>query len=131
MCEQQTFSNDLHDCLMQKDTSRFWKTWNSKCNNKNKSYLISGVYNPVDIVEKFGQHFADACNSDGTLNAPEKAKFEERFVLYPSHSYLSKFVDIETIDKVVYNMTKGKAAGSDSLPIEHILYAHPAFCVIY
>ena len=55
-----------------------------------------------------------------------RAKFEERFVLYPSHSCLSEFVDIETIDKVVYNMKKGKAAGSDSLTVEHVLYAHPA-----
>jgi len=34
--------------------------------------------------------------------------------------------DVELVDQVVHNMKRGKAAGLDSITVEHLLHSHPA-----
>ena len=128
--EQQVITNDLHDCLLQKDVTSFWKTWNSKCKTKSRTYVINGLDSPSDIAESFGRYFSLACTPDNTRNSLEKLKFEDDFKAYPSYSQNSKHFTVEMIDKVVYEMKKGKAAGADNITVEHIQYAHPSILVI-
>jgi hypothetical protein len=92
--------------------------------------LINGLNNSKDIADSFGRHFESACTPDCTQNAFEKARFEEQFNSYPAYLHSSKRFNTELIDKVVFNMKKGKAAGADNLTIEHIQYAHPSLLLI-
>jgi hypothetical protein len=107
-----------------------WKTWNSKWKTKSRTYVINGLDSPSDIAESFGRYFSIACTPDNTRNSLEKLKFEEDFKAYPSYSQNSKHFNVEMIDKVVYEMKKGKAAGADNITVEHIQYAHPIILVI-
>ena len=38
-------------------------------------------------------------------------------------------VSVEMVDKCIDCMKKGKAAGTDGLTVEHLIYSHPAIVV--
>ncbi len=92
--------------------------------------MKNGLNNSKEIADSFGRHFESACTPDCTQNAFEKARFEEQFNSYPVYLHSSQRLNVELVDKVVFNMKKGKAAGADGLTIEHIQYAHPSVLLI-
>ena len=56
--ETQSYTNELHEALLKKHCSTFWKTWNSKFNNRSTSHQIDGCVDEKTITLKFAKHFA-------------------------------------------------------------------------
>jgi hypothetical protein len=51
------YSNDLHDALIAKNGTTFWKVWNSKFEKKRKPLDIEGSSDPFTIADKFANFF--------------------------------------------------------------------------
>ena len=56
--------NDLHDALMSKSGTRFWKCWKSKFDKgSGSSRFIDGLTDGVQTAEAFAEHFRKTCTS--------------------------------------------------------------------
>ena len=56
--EKQIYTNDLHEALMQKQGTVFWKCWNAKFGKaKSGITVVDGVSDANDIVSHFAEHF--------------------------------------------------------------------------
>jgi len=55
----EVYTNDLHEALLRKQGTHFWKCWNSKfeCTDRPISY-INGINDVGAIAEHFAAHFA-------------------------------------------------------------------------
>ena len=48
---------NLHEALMRKNCTAFWKCWHSKFEQSKKCTQVDGYVDPKMIVDKFAQHF--------------------------------------------------------------------------
>ena len=80
--DTQSYTNDLHEALLHKDSTKFWQCWRSKFEINNKCSQVEGSVDVDIIVSKFASHFKEAfsCNN---VNRAESLK----------HEYLSARVD--------------------------------------
>ena len=66
----ESYSNELHEALLRKDNTTFWKCWRSKFAAVNKCVQAEGCVDAGIIVEKFRNHFSksytfnNACQAD-------------------------------------------------------------------
>ena len=52
--DAERISNELNDCLLQKDNDSFWKCWKSKFSSpKTGVHVVDGCTNDSDIAESF------------------------------------------------------------------------------
>lgn len=58
--ELTSYSNDLHDALLAKNGTTFWKIWRSKFKCKNKPLDVEGSSDANIIVDKFANFFPSA-----------------------------------------------------------------------
>jgi len=58
--ELSAYYNDLHDALMEKNGSTFWKIWRSKFECKNKPLDVEGYSNATIIADKLANFFSSA-----------------------------------------------------------------------
>ena len=126
------YTNELHNALLQKNGKTFWKCWRSKfecCNN------VTQVDSSVDadvIVGKFAEYFANiyTCNNE---RESERLK-EEYLKLRTNYSGLPLSNDIafdtELVSKIITELKRGKAADIDGLTAEHLLFSHPILPVL-
>jgi len=57
------YNNDLHESLVNKHGSSFWKCWKSKVDTKNRTIShVDGTTDSKVIVQKFVEHFTSACS---------------------------------------------------------------------
>ena len=56
-------SNDLHDCLVKKDFTNFWKTWDKKFNIRKNDICVEGLQNDSVIVAEFAKYFESVRSS--------------------------------------------------------------------
>jgi len=77
-------TNDLHEALLRKQGTHFWKWWKSKfeCTDRPISY-INGINDVETIAEHFAAHFSRACTSNSTVGADRLKKEYLRL----KHSY--------------------------------------------
>ena len=62
-----TISNELHDLLLQKDQTNFWKSWGSKFKRgKSRCPNASGFTNDFDIANAF-VNFASVCSHNSPI----------------------------------------------------------------
>jgi len=81
---------------------------------------IAGSTNDSDIANKFAEHFATVCEVNGQFNIAHL----NNTATYKVKDCLFTVVDV---DHVIKNCLKfGKAAGSNKLSDEHIIYDHPS-----
>ena len=68
----ESYTNDLHEALLQKKQTAFWKCWHSKIDSKyqRKCNEIEGSGDSGIIVNKFAQHFSNSFS----YNDPEQMK---------------------------------------------------------
>ena len=94
-------SNVLHDCLMQKDNTEFWKCWNSKFKRQNKQCIaVGGLTSSIDIANSFADNFASVCH----YNTPaQHERLKSEFV-----SKISKYSG--TVDNVLLDSELVQAA---------------------
>ena len=66
-----SYSNDLHEALLKKNGTLFWKCWNSKFNTNRKCEEVDGCTDPVVIADKFNRYFSElyVCNNESRANA--------------------------------------------------------------
>ena len=57
-------SNELHECLLAKDTTTFWNNWRAKLGIPNNASVIEGLYCGTQIADKFADYFENACSSN-------------------------------------------------------------------
>ena len=128
------YSNDLHDALMKKNGASFWKCWNSKFDIKsNRLQQIDGVIDPQQVANNFAKHFADACSCQSPDGAARLTKvYNEMRANYVGAPHTNDLdFDAELVEKVLATMKRGKAAGLDTLTIEHLQHAHSLLpCVL-
>jgi len=127
------YTNDLHDCLLQKDGTQFWKCWQSKFEIKsNKCQQVDGCVDNDIIADKFAHQFAKAYSSTNTSRAESlKAEYLQRRVDYSGFALAEEqLFNIELLCKVISNLGRGKAAGLDSLTAEHLLHCDPILSTI-
>ena len=72
-------SNDLHDQLLTKACTSFWRTWKNKVNNRRTiASQVDGYSNASDIATVFPKRFHQACLPYSLEhNAELRLKFEE------------------------------------------------------
>ena len=122
-------SNELHDMLLQKEQSAFWKTWSSKfCKKVKPAEFIDGCNDSSKIANTFATVFATACTNN-SLEASIKLYNEYELC---KEEYVkaaigedTAMIDIELINNSISCLKRGKAAGLDGIEAEHLVYAHP------
>jgi len=131
--ETQSYTNDLHDALISKTGTSFWKCWRSKFEKKNKSsQVIDGLADDTQIAEAFAEHFRKTCTSVNEGQSDRlRSMFRERRHDYVGSPFLDEYMfDVELVDTILSQMKRGKAAGLDELTIEHLVNSHPVLVVI-
>ena len=122
------FSNSLNDALLSKDMESFWRTWRSKFTKTQLPSVIDGCHDEKDIADKFASVFQSVCVPNNAARHAELC--EEFFQLYSEYHISPNIaVSVETVDKCIYGLNKGKAAGFDGLTVEHVIHSHPALVV--
>jgi len=129
--DTQSYTNDLHEALLHKDSTRFWQCWRSKLEINNKCSQVEGSVDVDIIVSKFASHFKEAfsCNN---VNRAESLKHEYLSVHidYLGFSLSSDYdFDTELVSNTIMNLKRGKAH-VDGLSAEHLQNCHPSLSVV-
>jgi exonuclease III len=119
------FSDELNDALINKNQECFWKSWNNKLGGGKKAQIIAGCTDEKSITSKFAAYF-QVTNNVLTESKDEdfKSRFNQRFNEYNVHA-LNFVLTNGDIARLLTNMKLGKAAGSDGILVEHLVYCHP------
>jgi len=109
-------SNDLHDQLLTKDCTSFWRTWKNKVNNRRTTASqIDGYSNASDIATVFVKRFRQACLPNSLeRNAELRLKFEAKLHSYSSN-YDLQWISFDLVDKCVRGMKLGKTPDIDGI----------------
>ena len=57
-----SYTNDLHDALLNKSGTEFWKSWRAKFGVSRTAHPVDGLTNDCDIAVKFANYFEDLCS---------------------------------------------------------------------
>ena len=125
VAETEVYTNELHEALMKKQGSLFWKCWNSKL-DKSKQMVnnVDGITDSAVIDDHFVSHFSKACSSNNATTASQlKRTYDDMRKDYCGSwvDNTSKF-DAELVDSVISKMKKGKAADLDNITAEHLQF---------
>ena len=127
-----TYTNELHEALLKKDGSAFWKCWRSKFEFASKCREIEGCVDNSVIADKFALHFRNtfSYNNLDRVQAlkDEYSKLNENYFGLPS-STTNPF-DTKLVSKIIIDLKNGKAADVVGLTSEHLLLSHPVLRVI-
>jgi len=131
--ETVTYTNELHDALLKKDSNAFWKCWRSKFESHSKCVEVEGCVDPTVVVNKFADHFSQSY----TYNDEDRFKslkdeyncLRMNYYGVPCSIYDLNF-DVDLISHVILDLKRGKAADIYSLTAEHLLYSHPILSLI-
>ncbi len=125
--ESACFTNDLHEALMRKNNSSFWKSFNSKFGNKSKVAIVEGSSDTDTILNKFYDHFSalstpsNSANAFGLASSYDKMRGSYEGDLFdPMEAF-----DAEQVETATCSFARGKACGLDGLGPEHIIFSHP------
>jgi len=134
-CEQQStlsYSNDLHDALLNKNGAAFWKCWHSKFKGSTKCVEVDNCVDPDVIVKNFASYFAEVYTHNNTARANQIVQdyLSMRsdycgFPLTDEHT-----IDAELVGSVISQLHTGKAPDIAGLTSEHLLYSHPSVPVL-
>jgi len=62
------YSDDLHEALLEKNNTTFWKFWRSKFDSTNKCIQVDGCVDAI-IANNFCSHFKNTFTCDNTQKA--------------------------------------------------------------
>lgn len=131
--ETSVYTNDLHEALLAKQSTTFWKCWRAKFEpSKKTAGQVDGLTDKEEIVEQFRQYFIEACSP---LTNKGNANLENCYNLKRS-TYCGTpwsddmLFDVALVDSVIRGSSHGKAAGLDNLSVEHLQYSHPVLPLI-
>ena len=128
----ESYSNDLHEALLKKNGTAFWRCWRSNFGSKSKCSQVEGCIDPDVIADKFADHFkaSISCNDPNRAESLKKS-YLESFITYCGSPITDahKF-DTELVSHVIMGLKQGKASDIDGLSAEHLQYCHPILSVI-
>jgi len=130
---KESFSNDLHAALLNKQGVQFWRCWNSKLENKSiNPSSIDGLSDHSRIVDRFAQHFGKVCSQSDSLEATDLTMlYNSLRPNYIGAPYTEEYkFDAECVEQSLAHMKRGKAAGLDSLTSEHLVHSHPSLLTV-
>ena len=120
-----SYSNDLHDALLRRNNTLFWKCWRSKFETSSRCTEVEQCIDPDVIAAKFASHFSNAYRAN---NADTAESLYKQYLAMPSgycgfpvtdvHS-----VDTELVSSVIARLTRGKAADAVGLSAEHLIHS--------
>jgi len=126
--EMQMYTNDLHEALMQKQGTAFWKCWNAKFGkDKSDITIVDGVSDVNTIVSHSVAHFSKVC-TNSTVGGSERLKSAYNDVRRNYCGQMiddSYLIDAELVERVTSSMKRGKAAGLDNITSGHFQFSHP------
>ena len=132
--EMTSYTNDLHDALVQKDGTTFWKVWKSKFDSRsNKITVVDGLSDAHSVAAKFADHFESCCCSSVTADGSSRLEnvYHAMRDDYNGMPFDDIFTfDVELVDDSIRSLKRGKAAGLDELSAEHLIHCHPALCTV-
>ena len=100
---------------------------NSKFECHYKCYEVEGSVDVDLIAQKFADHFSTADSANDTSRA--SIMYDEYINARVNYSgfplTLTKLYDAEILGNTIDNLSRGKAAGLDSLTSEHLQNCHP------
>ena len=124
--------NDLHEALLKKDNTTFWRCWRSKLECllvlMDKCQQVDGCVDDNIIVNTFAAYFKDLfrCNNvnrDGILRQDYLSARSNYCGLQLMDSHK---IDTELVSNVIANLKRGRAIDVDGLSAEHLQYSHPS-----
>lgn len=131
--ETSAFTNDLHDALLKKSGTQFWKCWNSKFPPKNSNIVqVDGFTDEADITKRFALYFEKVATPFSECKNTElHRQFDAIRSRYIGDTLVeSKMFDVALLASLVSEMGNGKAAGLDGLSAEHLKNCHPVFYTV-
>ena len=114
----------IHESLLKKEGTAFWKSWRSKFESTSKCTEVEGCSDQGVIADNFATHFSGCFTGNNRVETLKMEYFQMR-----SSYALSENVniDIELVSNVILDLKLGKAAGFTGLTAEHLHYSH---CII-
>ena len=126
------YTNDLHDALLCKDNTIFWKCWRSKFESSNVCQQVDGCVDAETIVEKFHDYFLQTYTCNNARRAMQLK--EEYLVMRENYCGLpivdNDYFNTEMVSRIIFEMKRGKAPDIDGLTLEHLQYSHPVLSVL-
>ena len=128
------YTNDLHEALLKKNGTSFWKCWRSKFEMGNgKCTEVEHCVDTQAIADKFADYF-ERCYTYN--NAVRMKKLQDEY-LVTREDYLGCHlpndtctIDAELVDSIIRKLERGKAADVDGISAEHIFFCNPIISVV-
>jgi len=127
------YSNDLHEALIDKKGSTFWKCWNAKFEScSSRIRLVDGTAASQQIADKFAKYFSEACSLQSHEGADTLAEiYKSLRNNYVGLPHLKEYdFDTDLIENILMSMKRGKAADLYGLSGERLQYSHPILCCV-
>ena len=131
-CSADFYTNDLHEALMKKNSTDFWKCWKSKFGSSNNCQQVEGCVDNEIIADKFCCYFMNTYNANnaGRANELENAYFSMREKYCGLPTLADNYFTTEAVSRIILHFKRGKAADIDGLTAEHLQYSHPVVSVL-
>ena len=120
-----SYTNELHDALMQKNGPQFWKCWQSKFEMGKKCDEVDGCVDDTVIADKLASHFGSSysCNNEQRAIELQNAYTSMRASYLGLPLTEEHLFDVELVSNVIQKLKRGKAAGLDGLCAEHLVHS--------
>jgi hypothetical protein len=130
--EHLCFTNELHEALVDKDAVSFWKTWKAKFGSKSTSQIVNGLNDHGLIAETFANVFAANCQPNSQIaNDRLQQQFLDMYSGYVGDDCnVNCVINVELVGIAVRGLKRARAAGSDGITAEHLIFCHPVLCVM-
>lgn len=121
------YSNALHESLLSKNTTTFWRSWRSKFDCKSKRLTIDNSSDPRTLVGNFANHFSILAHSNSSQRATDlQREFSDTICSYVGNTCdADDLFNIDFVDRAVNKLKLGKAPDLDGMSAEHFLKCHP------
>ena len=128
---EQRHSDELFDNWSTKNSSDFWKCWNSKYKKHlDVNTCINGSSDNASIAESFRVHLSSIYNDSGHQSSKGKSGHTNFDIYNRSNNEVTNFpFSIETVELAIKSLKLNKAAGHDGIVSEHIVHSHPALVI--
>ena len=131
-----TISDNLHDSIVDKDQTTFWKIWKSKFGRKNDSsknvhFQTKGEVDDHSIANEFADYYSKNSKQTTSKNIVESDSdatlLLNRLLTYTSDNTMyENVINSNVLQNIIHDLSNSKAAGYDKLSAEHLKYCHPA-----
>ena len=126
--DKKVYTNELHEALLRKQGTAFWKCWGSKFDARRCSVShVNGITDPNKIVNNFARYFEKTCTNNTVSGADRLKKEYEAMRKDYCGSCMSAErvnIDAELVEIVIRKMKRGKAPGLDGITAEQLQFCH-------